>query len=454
MRLSFFAIGVFTLGVRLACAQTTNTTIDLPTVLRLAGARNLDVQIARERLNEAEANSQTALELFIPSLTPGITYHRRDGMAQAVPAGTVSDTDFQSYAPGGTVAAQVVLGDAIYQSLAAKQLVKASDQTLEAQRQDVALSAAQAYFDLLKAKALGDVVKEAVNISEEYQKQLHEAVEVGVAFKGDELRVQTQTESYQISFRQALEQQRVAGVNLALILHLDSTVELVPHDPDLVPLLLFPTNAALDSLVQQALNSRPELKVGQALVMAARDAKNGAVYGPLVPSVSAQVFAGGLGGGHDNAPSNFGNSEDYLVSLGWRIGPGGLFDSGRINANKARLAATQLGEAKLKDTVISQVVAAITRVQSLFEQVVLAQRKLAVASETLRLTRERKQYGVGIVLEDIQAEQALTQARSDFVTAVAEHNKAQYGLNKAVGGLPVALPSVRNNLRDESLRQK
>ena len=190
MRLSFFAIGVFTLGVRLACAQTTNTTIDLPTVLRLAGARNLDVQIARERLNEAEANSQTALELFIPSLTPGITYHRRDGMAQAVPAGTVSDTDFQSYAPGGTVAAQVVLGDAIYQSLAAKQLVKASDQTLEAQRQDVALSAAQAYFDLLKAKALGDVVKEAVNISEEYQKQLHEAVEVGVAFKGDELRVQ------------------------------------------------------------------------------------------------------------------------------------------------------------------------------------------------------------------------------------------------------------------------
>ena len=231
-------------------------------------------------------------------------------------------------------------------------------------------------------------------------------------------------------------------------------MELVPHDPDLVPLLLFPTNAALDSLVQQALNSRPELKVGQALVMAARDAKNGAVYGPLVPSVSAQVFAGGLGGGHDNAPSNFGNSEDYLVSLGWRIGPGGLFDSGRINANKARLAATQLGEAKLKDTVISQVVAAITRVQSLFEQVVLAQRKLAVASETLRLTRERKQYGVGIVLEDIQAEQALTQARSDFVTAVAEHNKAQYGLNKAVGGLPVALPSVRNNLRDESLRQK
>jgi outer membrane protein TolC len=52
----------------------------------------------------------------------------------------------------------------------------------------------------------------------------------------------------------------------------------------------------------------------------------------------------------------------------------------------------------------------------------------------LRLTRERKQYGVGIVLEDIQAQQDLNQARSDYFTAIAEFNKAQYNLNKAVGG--------------------
>ena len=32
--------------------------IDLPTVLRLADAQNLDIQIARERLNEAQANQR------------------------------------------------------------------------------------------------------------------------------------------------------------------------------------------------------------------------------------------------------------------------------------------------------------------------------------------------------------------------------------------------------------
>lgn len=441
MKFSIAAISALTFSVCVARAQTTNVTsspIDLPTVLRLAGARNLDVQIARESLNEAQANHQTAMEQFIPSLTPGITYHQRDGMAQAVPAGTVSDTHFQSYAPGATVAAQVTLGDSIYQALAAKQLVKASDQSLQAQREDAALSAAQAYFDLVKNKALADVIKEAAGISRDYQQELHQAVGAGIAFRGDELRVQTQTESYEILLRQTLEQQRVAAVNLAKVLHLDSTVDLVPHDEDLVPLLLFPTNADLDSLVQQALNARPELKAGQALITAARDAKNGAVYGPLIPSVGAQVFAGGFGGGYEGGADNFGHSEDYLLGLSWRIGPGGLFDSGRVKAGQARLAATQLGQTKLKDAVISQVVSAATRMQSLSDQIVLAQRNLATANETFRLTRQRKQYGVGIVLEDIQAQQALTQAHSDYVTAVAEHNKAQYGLNKAVGGPPDA----------------
>ena len=64
----------------------------------------------------------------------------------------------------------------------------------------------------------------------------------------------------------------------------------------------------------------------------------------------------------------------------------------------------------------------------------MARRNLATASDTLDLTRRRKQYGVGIVLEDIQAQQALNQARAGYVTTVAEFNKAQYGLIRVVGG--------------------
>src|SRR5689334_252745 len=169
-------------------AQTTNGSrlpIDLPAALRLAGAQNLEIQFARERLNEARAEHTSALERFFPWIAPGITYHRRDGVAQAVPAGTISDAHFQSYSPGVSVAAQLELGDAIYSSLAAKQLVNASSHALETRRQDTVLQVAKAYFDLVKAAALIEVNSNALAVSEEFQRQLHGAVLNGIAFKGD-----------------------------------------------------------------------------------------------------------------------------------------------------------------------------------------------------------------------------------------------------------------------------
>lgn len=417
-------------------SQNTNSDtypIDLPTTMRLAGAQNLDIQLARERLKEAEANRSSALEQFFPWIAPGIGYHRRDGVAQAVPSGIISDAHFQSYAPGVTLAAQISLGDAIYNSLAAKQLVKASDRGLETQQQDSVLAAVQGYFELVKAHALTGVAGEALGTSRDYQQQLHAAVASGIAFKGDELRVQTQSEHYELLLRQMLEQQRIAAATLAEVLHLDARVELVPPETELTPLRLMETNGSVNGLVEQALASRPELKQSEAYIAAAKAGKNGAVYGPLIPSIGAQVFGGGLGGGPDSGPGTFAAEGDYTVGLSWRIGPGGLFDSGRVKSSKTRLAAAEVSQSKLRDGIISQVVSGFTRVQSLAKQIELAKANLVTATETLRLTRERRQYGVGVVLEDIQAQQDLNQARSQYLSVLADYNKAQFGLKKAIG---------------------
>jgi len=420
-------------------ARMTNETvcpIDLPTTLRLAGARNLDIQIAREGLAEAQANRQTALEQFFPWISAGITYNRGDGAVENVPPGSLPNAHYQFYNPGAALTAQTDLGDAIYNSLAAKQRVRASGYALETQRQDTIVAAAQGYFELVKAGALVEVARQAIQISQDYQQELHAAVAAGIAFKGDELRVQTQTERERIVLQQALERQRVAAASLAQVLHLDSRVELAPLDNGVTPLKLGPTNVSVNALVEQALRLRPELRQSQALLAATRAEENGALYGPWIPSAGAQAFGGGLGGGPDAGPGTTLNGErNYTVGLSWRIGPGGLFDSGRIHASKARLAAAQLVEARLKDVIISEVVAGLVRVNSTAAQIDLARRNLNTASETLRLTRQRKQYGVGIVLEDLQAQQALTQARADYVTAVAENGKAQYALDKATGNL-------------------
>jgi len=408
--------------------------IDLPTALRLAGARNLDIAIARQKLAEAKALDESATWQFFPWLGVGAGYRGHDNLIQNV-QGEIIDVHKDSFTVGPVLNAQVDLGDAIFKKLAARQLVRAADFGLEAQRQDSLLAAAQGYFEVARAQAAAGVTQESIRISTNVAAQIEEAVGIGLAFKGDLLRARVQTDKYLLTLRQTREQQRVAGARLAQTLHLDPAIELVALDSDLVPLSLVETNTTLDALVTQAVISRPEVGQNRAQVEAALNARKGAIYGPLIPSAGAQVFAGGLGGGVSGESSTFGQSEDYMFTLGWRIGPGGLFDRGRINAANARLKTTRLTGDRLLDEIIRQVIESQTRAQSLGDQLSIVRRAIQTAEETFRLTEGRKQFGVGAVLETIQAEQDLTRARFDYLNALADHNKAQYSLSKAVGQL-------------------
>ena len=178
-------------------------------------------------------------------------------------------------------------------------------------------------------------------------------------------------------------------------------------------------------------------------MVAARVAKNGAVYGPLIPSFGGQAFIGGLGGGKDSQTGNFGESEEYVGLLNWRIGPGGLFDFGEIHAQQARLRAARLTEEKVRDEIAQQVVTGRVRLLSLADQLATARQSLSDAQENLRLDQERKEFGVGIVLETIVAEQELTRARTDYLRIVAEYNKVQYDLLRALGQISMDFTASR-----------
>ncbi|PAW73251.1 MAG: hypothetical protein B9S33_22490 [Pedosphaera sp. Tous-C6FEB] len=435
MKFSVFSFQ-FSVAALIGCVfvanAETNQPIDLPTALKLAGAQNLDVQIARERLREAEAQRDAAIYNFFPWVTPGVGYKRHDGRIQDV-TGNLFDTSKQQLTPGVNVEARLDLGDAWFKALAAKQLAKAADHAVEAQQQDALTRAALGYFDLLKARAVGDVAAESARIAGAYADQLQRGVELGLIFKGDALRARGQAERNQLAVQQAREQQRLAAARLAQTLRLDPQVNLTPADSELLPLTLTATNAALDSLVAQALATRPELKQGAALANAAAQQHSATTIGPLIPSLGAQAFVGGLGGGRNNNLDNFGGSANASLTLGWRFGPGGLFDTARERTADSRMRAAALANDKLQDDITRQVVEAHTRVHSLRDQLATLKRALATAEEAFRLTRERKERGLGVVLENIFAEQELTRARSDYVAAVAAFNQAQYELHSASG---------------------
>jgi outer membrane protein TolC len=408
--------------------------IDLPTVLRLAGARNLDVQLAREKVFEAYAAEESAIERFFPWLAPGVTYRRHDNLIQNT-EGVIEEVHKQSYAPGGTIVAQTDIGDAIFKSLEAHQLTKAARHGLGAQQQETILLAARGYFDLAAAHEAVGVAREALRVSTEYAAEIDRAVEAGIAFKGDALRVKVQQQRDEIALRRAEESVRLASAKLVQILHLDPIVELMPRDASVVPLSIISPKEPLGALVSQALAVRPETQQSAALLSSAQHAKNGAIYGPLIPTVGGQAFFGGLGGGMNSETGHFGESEDYAALLAWRIGPGGLFDFGNIHARQARLRSAAFTTDKVIDQVANEVITSQTRVQSLADQIATAKRSLFDAAEALRLGQERKEFGVGVVLETILAEQDLARARNDYLNIVTDYNKTQYTLLRALGRL-------------------
>jgi len=415
-----------------AGAGSSTYPIDLPTTLRLAGVQNLDVQLAHTAVAEAHANYVSALERFLPTVAPSASYLHHSGFDQDV-NGRMVDVTKHNDTTGAYLTAQIPVGDAIFTALQTHQLVAAADAGATAQEQDSGLTAAQQYFALVSAGALVEVVNDSLRISQSYEQQLKEAVQIGIAFKGDALRVQTQTERLQLDLTRARQQQRLAAAQLAQTLHLQPTIELMPAEREPAPLALTDLNASPEELIRAALQNRPEVARSTALIAAAEESRRGAIYGPLLPTVGGQAFAGQFNGGPGDTGDSGGARRDYVVGLSWKIGPGGLLDLGRIRASGAKLTAAELSDEKLRDQIGREVVDGYTRVQSLFEQLRVVRVNLNSAEETLRLTRQRKQMGVGIVLEDIQAQQELQKVRTDLVTIVTELNQQQYALLHSVG---------------------
>jgi len=415
--------------------------IDLATALRLAGADAVEVRIAEERLRAARASATVAKSELFPWLTLGASYRRHDGLIQDV-VGNVIPANKQLTSLGPSLVAQADVGDAIFRALAARQTAGAAEQALASRRQETLLSAALGYLDLLVAQASVAAAHDALDVAQDYESQLQRAVEAGIALKGDALRVRVQARRSRLALEQALAERRVSAARLAELLRLAPAVDLAGRDDELVPLALDTAKQPVQSLVDEAVQARPELKEATLGLHAAEAGVKGARIGPLVPTVTLGAFAGRIDGGRDDAASDGGSSRDYVAAVSWRVGPGGLFDPGRTRLAEARRSEAQWRVERVKDAIGREVVEAQTRVLSQEMQLATARDAFAAAREGLELARERRQFEVGVVLENVLALQDEARARQELARAVGEYAKAQYALLRALGRIGAMAPAL------------
>ena len=155
----------------------------------------------------------------------------------------------------------------------------------------------------------------------------------------------------------------------------------------------------------------------------------------MIPTIGAQASIGGLGGGPGGSTltRDWDTSSDLSLGVSWRVGPGGLFDRSRQRETAARERQVEFEQEKVRDVIRRQVVEQHVRLRSLATQIELAKKALEAADQTARLSRQRRETGVGVVLEDLQAEEELARARRDYLATVADYNQAQYALRFATG---------------------
>ena len=406
--------------------------IDLPTTLRLAGANNLDLAFIKQALVQAEAVNDSATLSFLPWLSGGFGYTKHKGALQNV-TGDVLDVNKQLHSDVGGLSAQVNLGDAIFQKLSASRLRSAAEYSVAASRNNTTFAAASGYFELVSALASVKIAEDAVNISRDYESQLGRAVGIGMANKSDVLRVSVQTQNYEVTLRRAKEQARTAAARLATILHLNPADVLQPTDQIVPQVTLIPEGTELASLLSEAMDRRPEIKASAAALEAADWQKQQTIYGPLIPSVGAQALYGNIQGGPAGQSSVSGGSQDYALMFNWRVGPGGLFDFSRIDYAQSKLEQGRINDAKLHDEVSRQVVQTFEGAHSAFDQLSLTKRSVELAQQSLQLSQGRKEFGVATVLEVIQAQKDLTDARSSYLRSLTQYAELQYALAQAVG---------------------
>ncbi len=432
MRGILLSLSLVALAQASAPATLPSNDINLATALRLAGANHLDIEAARVSLQTARAEYADTRRKFFPWLSVGTSYHRTAGNLQDIP-GNVTEESKNNYQAGIGVAAELRIGEAIYRSLSAKQRTKAAEHQVDAARNQSVTQVTQAYFRLLRAQASLQVSQQSRMLAGDYETQLAAAVKAGVAFEADQLRAQVQTFRHDLMIRKTQEDVETASAKLCEMLKLPNGLSLRGDTGELTPLTYVSPDASLSSLVTTALNQRPELRSREAMLAAAKTDAEGTRKAPYYPDLTLRGFVGGFGGGFNSSTGNFDDTADGVIGLGWRVGPGGLFDTQRsTTANSLADQETVLVE-KTRQRITREVLESVSSTRSLRDRRAIAEKLLASAEKAYALTRERGKQGIGGVMETLRSEEDLSFARLAYFDLITESNIAQTQLRYALG---------------------
>lgn len=306
-----------------------------------------------------------------------------------------------------------------------------SEQGLQKAYNDMRSTVTNGYFDMLQADNMQKLGRESVDRLADHLKNVEAQYEVGVVAKVDVLRSQVELANAKQSLIKAENAYQIAEANLNKIvglpmdtqLKLDNILVYTPYDND------------MQYCLDYAAKHRPELEQAKQQVEAAKGALRVAISGhmPQVAATASQSWKDSNWPGDENGNWGVG----VTVSMN-------IFDSG-VTVSKIHGAEADL--AKAHETYRDTVDAVNLDVRSNYLNLREAEKridttKLAVsqAEEDYRIAQLRYMNGVGTNTDVLDAQVALTDAKTNYLQAMYDYNTCKTNLETAIG-VPMQLPT-------------
>ncbi len=403
-----------------AMPDVTGRTLTLPEVITIAletqpqiQARLFDYAAARFRVNQAIAP-------LLPQLSASWTAARDRLVFGVGKNAAVMDAVTSTTARVQLSQLLFDFGKTLAATDVSRRLADVAKEDVEVQRDLIVLAVKEAYFNLLFAKRLINVNKQALDRAELNLRSARGFYEVGTRPKSDVARAEVDVANAKLETIRSRNAERLARV--ALNTGMGIPVETPTEIEDILGHQPFAIDHA--QLFTEARRGRAEYRQSKLRVDAA-EATVKLQFRNFFPDITANAFVGG-------ATTELREVWELGVALNWSIFDGGN-KIARYQESTALLKSAQAQVRAIELNIDQEVEQANLNVQEADERIQAAKVAVESARENFRLAQGRFDAGVGTIIELTDAQLALTQAQSTEAQALSDFRIAVARLERALG---------------------
>ncbi len=403
--------------------------VDLPTVVHVAVAQNLEIQQARQRVEASRGSFQGSVEALFPTLSPSLVVQSLHGVNQNA-NGSLTRASFTNVLPSALIGWIVNPGQVIYDMIAARRRLQAADQQAQAVVQETLRKAALQYYDLLLAQARVAAAGQTVDQASELQRTFRLRLSAGTGLPADALRAEAALAAAQQDQITALNGFYEASIALTLTLHLDPTVMLVPRADSVNETTLVRDDLSIDEMLATAVRYRPELQAVRKRLDASKADRGATLWGALGPQFQAAYSSGSLAAHVTGQDDRAHAQQKGAAALGFTLG---LSSLGETKTANAQVHLASLDADGQWDRVRAAVVSSHQASLAAAKRIPMAKQQVAAAEEALRLVQANLRAGTMLALDGLQAQNAAAQARLVYATTIVRYDQAEVDLLSALG---------------------